>query len=83
MGKYKTREEGERIRSKLENFETNEKRTKYFFRQERKRGEAKQINILVDGNNRTLNTKNEIMKEIKLFYAQLYKTETTNIPTNY
>ena len=77
--KYKTREEGERIRSKLEKLENNEKRTKYFFRQERKRGEAKQINIIVDGNNRTINTKDEIMKEIKLFYAQLYKTETTNI----
>ena len=77
--KYKTREEGERIRSKLEKFENNEKRTKYFFRQERKRGEAKQINIIVGGNNRTVNTKDEIMKEIKLFYAQLYKTETTNI----
>ena len=76
--KYKTREEGERIRSKLEKFENNEKPTKYFFRQERKRGEAKQINILVDRNNRTINTKDEIMKEIKLFYAQLYKTETTN-----
>ena len=77
--KYKTREEGEKIRSKSEKFENNEKPTKYFFRQERKRGEAKQINILVDGNNRTINTKDEIMKEIKLFYAQLYKTETTNI----
>ena len=77
--KYKTREEGERIRSKLEKFENNEKRTKYFFRQERKRGEAKQINIIVGGNNRTVNTKDKIMKEIKLFYAQLYKTETTNI----
>ena len=62
--KYKTREEGERIRSKLEKFENNEKPTKYFFRQERKRGEAKQINILVDGNNRTINTKDEIMKVI-------------------
>ena len=40
----------------------------------------KQINILVDGNNKTINTKDKIMKEIKLFYTQLYKTETTNIP---
>ena len=29
--KYKTKEEGERIRSKLEKFENNEKPTKYFF----------------------------------------------------
>ena len=29
--KYKTREEGERIRSKLEKFENYEKPTKYFF----------------------------------------------------
>ena len=77
--KYKTREEGEIIRSKFEKNDNNEKPTKYFFRQERKRGESKQINILVDGNNRTINTKDEIMKEIKRFYAQLYKTETTNI----
>ena len=28
---------------------------------------------------RTINTKDEIMKEIKRFHAQLYKTETTNI----
>ena len=33
----------------------------------------------MDGNNRTINTKDEIMKEIKLLYAHLYKTETTNI----
>ena len=58
--KYKTREEGERIRSKLEKFENNEKPTKYYFRQERKRGESKQINILVDGNNRTINTKTKL-----------------------
>ena len=42
--KYKTREVGERIRLKLEKFENDKKPTKYFFRQERKRGEAKQIN---------------------------------------
>ena len=60
----------------LVNFEklgNDEKRTKYVLKQEHKWGEVTQINILVDGNNKTMNTNDEIMKEITLFYRSCIK----------
>ena len=76
--KEREMEEGNRIRAKIDKFNNNEQPTKYFFKQEKKSGETKQINTLINGNNDTLEQKNDILKEIENFYTELYKTENFN-----
>ena len=73
--KEENKHEGNRIRAKIEKIHNDEKPTKYFFKKEQKRGETKQINILIDSNEETIEDKDDIIEELGNFYRDLYKTE--------
>ena len=77
--KEENKHEGNRIRAKIEKFHNDEKQTKYYFKKEQKRGETKQINILIDSNEETIEDKDDIIEEIENFYGDLYKTEHHNV----
>ena len=72
------REEGNRIRAKIVKFTNDEKPTKYYFQQEQKRRETKQINVLLDENDETLQDKDDVLGKVEDFYTTLYKTENFN-----
>ncbi len=73
------RTEGDRIRAKMEKIEYDERSTKYYFKKEKEKGQRKQIVILENEQDETLETEHEIMGEIEKFYTELYTTESINI----
>ena len=75
--KEKDRHEGDRIRAKEDEYKYDEQPTKYFFNKEKKRGQQKQIHILLDDNTE-IDEKDGIMTEIENFYNDLYRTNGQN-----
>ena len=61
--KEKDRHEGDRIRAKEDEYKYDERPTKYFFNKEKKRGQQKQIHILLDEDNTEIDEKDDIMTE--------------------
>ena len=77
--KNKEKEEGQRIRAKVEKIQFDEKSSKYFFNREKARAETKQINILRNKDKKGLEDKESILKEIQNFYTTLYTAEGIDI----
>ena len=77
--KNKEKEEGQRIRAKVEKIQFDEKSSKYFFSREKARAETKQINILRNKDKKGLEDKESILKEIQNFYTTLYTVEGIDI----
>ena len=76
--KKKDKEEGERIRARVEKTLHDEKPSKYFFNKEKKRGESQQINILKP-KDKLVENKEGILNEIYGFYTNLYSTGEIDI----
>ena len=71
--KNKEKEEGQRIRAKVEKIKFDEKSSKYFFRREKDRAETKQINILRNKDKKRLEDKESILKKNpELLYNTIY-----------
>ena len=66
--------EGERIRAKIEKIKYDEKSTKYFFKKEKHSGQNKNITILKNEDDETIEEKHQILNEIENFYSKLYST---------
>ena len=77
--KNKEKEEGQRIRAKVEKIQFDEKSSKYFFSREKARAETKQITILRNKDKKGLEDKESILKEIQNFYTTLYTAEGIDI----
>ena len=66
--------EGERVRAKIEKIKYDERSSKYFFKKEKKTGQNGNITILKNSKDEEIEEEDEIIKEIENFYENLYKT---------
>ena len=77
---YKLEAKGAGIRARVKWMEEGEKNTKYFLGLEKNNVKRKEIKQLKSENGkRVLEKHEEIMKETKRYYAQLYKKDQVNI----
>ena len=72
---YEKRADGAILRSKIRWIEHGEKPTKYFFNMERRNYNKKTITELTVAGGTTISNDDDILKEIRGFYENLYKTD--------
>ena len=70
--------EGNRIRAKKEKITYDERPTKYYYKKEKSFGQKQQITILLNENDEEIESKNQILEEVRRFYRKLYETEGCN-----
>ena len=75
----KEKDEGTRIRSKIQTYKEDERPTSFFFSKEKRRGEANQIDFLKDGKRIINEEPGEIINIIYNFYTNLYKSQGIDI----
>ena len=67
--------EGAYIRSRAQNYEEGERNSKYFFNIEKRNSYKKSINKLKTSDNSVTESQETILKEMKLFYKNLYSKQ--------
>ncbi|CAH1233576.1 Hypp797 [Branchiostoma lanceolatum] len=70
---------GQRVRSRVQNVEKDEKPTRFFFSKERKRGEKKMVRELRKADGTVVSSREDILDTYHDFYENLYGAEPIDI----
>ncbi|KAI8478581.1 hypothetical protein Bbelb_436790 [Branchiostoma belcheri] len=71
--------EGQRLRSRIKNFEEGEKPTRFFFRSEREKGKKRLIKEIRNQNGDTVSTTDEVTDVFRDFYTRLFTKDQLNL----
>lgn len=71
------------IRSRVKEYECGERNSKYFFNLEKRNGNIKSINRLELSNGEITEDQNDILTEMKNYYANLYTSANIEDPTEF